>query len=211
MIAFVKGILEEITPEYAVVDVNGVGYYVYVPAGIAEDRERFFHGARVCLYTSMQVREDDMSLYGFADAADKRLFEQLLGVNGIGPKAALAILSFMNADQLRYAILIDDAKAIAKTPGVGLKTAQKLILDLKDKISSDDLLDGDSAAAGGTAVKAAAGRLGDEAVVNEAIQALEALGFAHMDAVKAVQSAVALAGEKPDAEQLLKLALKQIM
>ena len=97
-------------------------------------------GKEVTVYTYFQVREDAMTLYGFLHSQDRDMFRQLLGVNGIGPKGALGILSVLRPDDLRLAIVSEDVKALAKAPGIGNKTAQRLILDLKDKISMDDVL-----------------------------------------------------------------------
>ena len=136
MIAYIKGNLADIMQDRIVIDVSGIGWQVFVPGQVLDHLPAM--GEPVKIHTWLQVREDAMTLFGFLTKDDLRIFKLLIGVNGIGPKNALAILSVMNTDDLRFAILGDDAKAIAKTPGVGTKTAQRLILELKDKISLED-------------------------------------------------------------------------
>ena len=136
MIAFVKGRIEDITEENVVVDTGNIGYNVKISTGTAS----LLPGvdAEVKLYTYTCVREDMFSLYGFLTRDDLEVFKKLITVNGIGPKGGLAILSVMSADDLRFAIISGDAAAISKAPGIGKKTAERVILDLKDKISLED-------------------------------------------------------------------------
>ena len=138
MIAYVQGVVADITEDNVVLDVNGFGINVKISARVAAALPRI--GERVKLHTYTLVREDAFLLYGFLQKGDLDIFKKCIMVNGIGPKGALAILSVMDADTLRYAILSKDAKAIAKAPGIGQKTAERLILDLKDKLSYDDAL-----------------------------------------------------------------------
>lgn len=130
MIAFLKGEIADLTEGSVVLDVNGVGYEVLVPGQLLSMLEGI--GSRVKLYTYMQVREDAVVLFGFLTKDDLQMFRLLTGVSGVGPKAGLNILSTLGVDDLRFAILADDVKRIAKTPGIGAKTAQKIILELKD-------------------------------------------------------------------------------
>ena len=132
MIAFLKGEIADLTEGSVVLDVNGVGYEVLVPGQLLSMLEGI--GSRVKLYTYMQVREDAVVLFGFLTKDDLQMFRLLTGVSGVGPKAGLNILSTLGADDLRFAILADDVKRIAKTPGIGAKTAQKIILELKDRL-----------------------------------------------------------------------------
>ena len=164
-------------------------------------------GREVTVYTYFQVREDAMSLYGFLNRQDRDMFRQLIGVNGVGPKAALGILSTMTPDDLRMAIVTGDAKAISRAPGIGPKTAQRLILDLKDKISMEEMLgnlalpcDGGASAALGTA------SMGEAA--KEAVQALVALGYSNMEANKAVKQVEVT--ETMTAEDVLKASLRYL-
>ena len=153
------------------------------------------------IYTYLQVKEDDMQLYGFLTRDDLNIFKLLLGVNGIGPKGALAVLSVMTPDDLRFAVLGEDAKSIAKAPGIGNKTAQRVILELKDKISLEDAFEAKT-------VHVAEGQSATSSVKNEAVQALTALGYSSSEALKAV-SGVELT-EDITVEEVLKEALKQM-
>ena len=138
MYAYLKGTLEEVTEDNIVVEVNGIGYNVKVSGTTVEMLPGM--GNEVKIYTYTLVREDALLLYGFLTRDDLEIFKKLITVNGIGPKGGLAILSVMSADALRFAIMAGDAKAIAKAPGVGNKTAERVILDLRDKISLEDTL-----------------------------------------------------------------------
>lgn len=131
-----KRLLAEIEEENIVIEVNGIGYNVRIPAGMAGRLPQI--GEVVKLYTYTSVREDAIGLYGFLSRDDLNMYRQLITVSGIGPKGGLSVLSAMSADELRMAVISQDAKAIAKAPGVGTKTAQRIILELKDKISLED-------------------------------------------------------------------------
>ena len=147
MFAYVNGFLEDVTVDNAVVDVNGFGINVRISADTASRLPGI--GEEVRLYTYTYVKEDAFLLYGFLSRSDLEMFKLCITVSGIGPKGALAILSVMDADALRFAIMSGDAKAISRAPGVGARTAQRLILELKDKISIDDTLISREIAAGG--------------------------------------------------------------
>lgn len=138
MIAFVKGFIEDISEENVVIDTGNIGYNLKISTGTAARLPGI--GAEVKLYTYTCVREDSFSLFGFLSRDDLEIFKKLITVNGIGPKGGLAILSVMTADSLRFAIISGDAVSIAKAPGIGKKTAERVILDLKDKISLEDTL-----------------------------------------------------------------------
>lgn len=201
MIRFIKGIVADIEETYLVLDNHGIGYRIFTPASVLERYVRV--GEEIKLHTYMNVREDAMLLYGFLTSDDLHLFELLLGVSGVGPKAGLGILSALSADELRFAVLSDDVTAISKAPGIGKKTAQKLILELKDKMSLEDAFE--KKLAHGQDVPAAAGT--DES--SEAVMALTALGYASSDALRAVR---AVEGhETMDVETLLKAALKNLV
>lgn len=139
MIAFLKGEIEELEETKVLLDVNGVGYGVFITGRDASALSG--RRDRIKLFTYLQVREDAMQLYGFLKKDDLHVFQLLLGVNGIGPKAALGMLSALSANDIRFAVLAGDAKAIAKAPGIGPKTAQKLILELKDKFDLQETFD----------------------------------------------------------------------
>jgi Holliday junction DNA helicase RuvA len=132
MIAFVHGMAVDMTESSVVVEAGGIGYEIYMTGA---DLSEIRMGEDVKVHTYFSVREDAMKLYGFRAKDDLQMFKLLLGVNGVGPKAALGVLAGITADELRFAILSDDVKTLSKAPGIGKKTAQKLILELKDKIN----------------------------------------------------------------------------
>lgn len=203
MIAFLKGEIADLTEGSVVLDVNGVGYEVLVPGQLLSMLEGI--GSRVKLYTYMQVREDAVVLFGFLTKDDLQMFRLLTGVSGVGPKAGLNILSTLGADDLRFAILADDVKRIAKTPGIGAKTAQKIILELKDKLDLQDVFE--KRPASGQITPEAAAAAGSQ-VVQEAVEALVALGYGSTEALKAVRSVQP--SEDMDVETVLKEALKRM-
>ena len=206
MIAYIRGTLAYIEPEesIAVLETGGIGYRILMSG---RDLDLLpAAGEELRLYTYLQVREDAFVLFGFFTREDRKLFQQLLRVNGIGPKAALGVLSALSADDLRFAVLADDAKAIAKAPGIGLKTAQKLILELKDKLSLEEAFE---ARLENSQAKAAAGAAPDLSEArNEAVEALTALGYSASDSLKAVRKVEAADGM--NVEDILKAALKYI-
>ena len=203
MIAFLRGTVEDITESSLVLDAHGVGYEVLVPGQLLSSIGGT--GQEMKLYTYMQVREDAVVLFGFLTKDDLSMFKMLIGVNGVGPKAGLAILSALGADDLRFAVLSDDAKKIAKTPGIGAKTAQKIILELKDKLDLQDAFEKKLAAPTvGAEVAAAAGN----SVVQDAVEALVALGYGSTESLKAVRSVNP--DEHMDVETVLKAALKHL-
>lgn len=198
MISYVKGYLVAVGEDYAVVDVQGIGYRLGVSAMTIGQLPST--GKEVQLYSYMQVREDAIALFGFYDPDEKEMFERLIAVNGIGPKAALAILSIHSVNDLKFAILAEDAKAISKAPGVGAKTAQRVIMELKDKISLTEAFEERSTAVSEQGITTDASR--------DAIEGLTALGYSASEAMKAVKSIEN--GQNLNAEQLLKAALKQL-
>lgn len=209
MYAYLKGTLEEITEDNIVVEAGGVGYNVNVSAttvGLLPDL-----GDEIKIYTYTLVREDTFSLYGFLTRDDLSIFKKLITVNGIGPKGGLAILSVMSADDLRLAIVAGDAKMIARAPGIGKKTAERVILDLRDKISMEDVLSGRGKEGG---IQEAAlsgdshGSGTDNSLRKEAIEALAALGYSLSDATNAVRKVEMT--DDTTVEDVLKLALKNI-
>lgn len=201
MIAYVDGILEDITEDNAVVDVGGMGYNVKISSDTAARLPGI--GEHVRLYTYTCVREDAFLLYGFLNRNELDIFKKCITVNGIGPKGALAILSVMDADSLRYAILSGDTKAISKAPGIGAKTAERLILDLKDKIKIDDAMINHE-----IAMTAQHHMPMDNPQIKETVEALVALGYGQTESVKAVKSIEN--AEQMDAGKLLKAALKKM-
>lgn len=204
MIAFVQGALMSKEEDCVVVEAGAVGLEIRVPLSVLEALPPV--GEEVKLYTYFQVREEGMSLYGFLTQQDKRIFKQLLGVNGVGPKGALAILSALPLDDLRIALVSEDAKAIAKAQGIGLKTARRIILDLKDKISLDQLTESWIASNQGEDKRAEEAGFGLAGAAKEAVEALVALGYSHMEASKAVKKVELTEGMS--SEDVLKASLK---
>ena len=200
MNAYIKGTLEETGSGWIVIDNQGIGYQMQVSARLMEELPMI--GTEVKIYTYLNVKEDAMSLFGFLPKDDLHIFKLLLAVNGIGPKGALAVLSVLSADDLRFAVVGGDAKAIAKAPGIGAKTAQRVILELKDKLNIEDVFEKADQTAD-IPVKAA-----DQTAKNEAIQALTALGYSASEALSAVSKLEIT--EDMDTENILKAALKQM-
>lgn len=200
MYAYIKGILAEVNTDSIVIENQGIGYQVYVSLQALEELPAI--GMEVKVYTYLYVREDAMVLFGFPDREDLKMFQMLLTVSGVGPKGALGILSALSGDDLRFAILSGDSKAIAKAPGIGAKTAQRVILELKDKVSLEDAFETKTAHIAGGNVTV------NGTVKNEAIQALVALGYSSSEAMKAV-SQVEISQEHK-VEDVLKLALKHM-
>ena len=179
MIKYLNGILAEVDTDSIVVEVNGIGYGVNVPVSVIENVREI--GSNIKIYTYMNVKEDDVSLYGFLTKDELDIFKRVISVSGIGPKGGLAILSTLSADDLRFAVLSDDAKAISKAPGIGLKTASKLILELKDKFDLQEAFEKKSNNVMQTSVR-------NNSEAQDAVEALVALGYLSTDALKAVRS-----------------------
>lgn len=200
MIAYVKGTLEEISENNAVVEVNGMGYNVKISAGTMNRLPRLHQAVK--LYTYTAVREDAFWLYGFLTRDELDIFKLLITVNGVGPKGALGILSVMSVSDLRFAILAADGKLLSKAPGIGKKTAERVILDLRDKISMEEAVE-----SGAQTASVAPGAR--SSARNEAVEALVALGYGAGDALKAVNQIPE--GENEDTETILKAALKHML
>lgn len=204
MIAYIKGEIVWIEEERIVLESGNIGYNIMMPASSLEAQD--FIGKEVKIYTHLNVREDAMQLYGFLTLDELKTFRLLLGVNGIGPKAALGILSGLTTDELRFAVLSDDVKTISKAPGIGKKTAQKLILELKDKIDLEEAFETKQ-----THVMETEGKIDSKEnkdAKKDAVAALTALGYSSTEALRAVRQA----GVTPDmdVETILKLALKNM-
>lgn len=204
MIAYIKGELADINDNGIVVESNMTGYAISVPASVISQLPPI--GEQVKVYTYLHVREDAMLLYGFMSKDDLAVFKMLISVNGIGPKAGLGILSAIGPDELRFAILSDDVKTISKAPGIGAKTASKLILELKDKLKIEDVFE--------TRLKHAeeamqeGAREAEASIQNDAVAALTALGYSNTEALKAVRQVEIT--KDTDVEEVLKAALKHI-
>ena len=201
MISFIKGTAAYVDSEGVIVDNHGIGYQVKTPSSIVE---KIHTGDEVCLLTFLYVREDMLTLFGFLTKEELHTFQALLSVNGIGPKAALAVLSTMSVSDLYYAIFSEDAKSIARTPGIGPKGAKRMIMELKDKLDLTDI---------GTGLPSVeepvSGTPASNDSIADAIEAMTALGYSNGEAYRAVHG-VKKAAEL-DSEALLKEALKVVL
>lgn len=202
MISYIKGELIDVTQDMIVIENQSIGYEIRVPGSVMSQLPSA--GKDVKVYTYLYVREDIFCLYGFLTRDDLNVFKLLITVNGIGPKAALGILSSISPDDLRFAILSEDVKTISKSPGIGAKTASKMILELKDKLKLEDVFEQKLSNQGNNNPSL----LGDSDAKNDAIQALVALGYSNMDALKAVRNIEVTSDMST--EDILKLSLKKI-
>ena len=207
MISFVRGrLLEKGVDTVTVETAAGIGFQIYMPGNLMAKLPSL--GEEICLHTSFQVREDGMSLYGFFHREDLEMFRLLITVNGVGPRAALGILSVITADDLRFAVLAEDVKAISKAPGIGAKTARKIILDLKDKLQLEEALEMKLLHAEEQAVSGAPEGGATSGAASEAVLALTALGYSNSEALRAVSQIEGV--YDMDVEDILKAALKQM-
>ena len=200
MYSYIKGELAEINPDHIVIEAGGIGYMIFIPGQVFDYLPDT--GNEIKVYTHLYLREDAMILYGFLDKDDLEVFKLLIGVSGIGPKGALGILSALSSDDLRFAVLAGDAKTIAKAPGIGAKTAQRVILELKDKMSLEDAFEKKT-----EHVQMQKNPEGSQ-TKNDAVLALTALGYSSTESLKAV-SAVEITDEM-GVEDVLKAALKHM-
>ena len=191
MIAYIKGTVNQLSEQSLILENNGIGYLISASATTLGRLPR--GGEVVQLHTYLQVKEDDMSLYGFINQEELQLFRLLISISGIGPKVGMAILGIMSPSQIMSAIANQDAVAFSKVPGVGKKTAQRITLELQDKIKSPHHE--------GTVILASTEK-------QDAIDALLSLGYGRTESMKAV---LAVATEDMAADQIIRQALKKLM
>ena len=197
MYAYIYGEIIEKEPENIVIECNHIGYNIHIAPGMVSKFPSVGQMARIYTYTS--VREDAFWLYGFTSKDELALFKQLITVSGIGPKAAMGILSVMDVDTIRLAVISQDSKMLAKAPGVGAKSASRIVLELKDKIKPEDVIgrpveDEEDSVVG--------------TIKQEATEALVALGYTVSDAYKVLQKLDIT--ENTRVEDVIKMALRQI-
>lgn len=201
MIGYIKGTVEGILADSVIIENNGIGYRIYTSGMVLNSISEMHREMK--LFTYLHVREDELSLFGFPTTEELDTFQLLLGVNGIGPKAALAILTVLSVKDLAFAIMSNDTKAITKANGVGAKSASRVIMELKDKLVLDDIYTLDDSAdgigVGGTGV-------GDN--IQDTILALVSLGYSELDASKAVKQIPN--ADTMESGDLLKEALKKL-
>ena len=202
MISYIRGELAAVQEQIAIVEAGGIGYRIYMSQQTLSMLPAV--GEEVKIHTYLYVREDAMQLYGFLTGEDLQVFRLLIGVSGIGPKAGLNILSCLSPDELRFAVLAGDVKTISSAPGIGKKTAEKLILELKDKMSIEDVLE--QAAHGSEQSKEIEAT--DTGMQAEAVQALTALGYGSAESLRAVKK---VSVDCASVEDLLREALKNLL
>lgn len=200
MIQYIKGTLTDMDAESVTIDNHGIGFQVSISAQTFEYLPEI--GAEIKMYIYFQVKEDGFALFGFLTKDDLRVFKLLISVNGVGPKGALAILSVLTPDDLRFAVIADDAKAISKAPGIGAKTAQRVVLELKDKLKLEDAFAPKDEFTKNPAVEL------EKGVRQEALLALTSLGYSASEA-SSVLAGIEITPES-DVEDILKLALKNM-
>lgn len=191
MIASLQGVVDALGADFLIVNVNGIGFRVSVPTSVLS--EGGVTGREIKLYTHLHVREDELSLYGFDSVDGLRLFELLLTVSGLGPRTALAMLSAMTADELTLAIASGSTEMLTTIPGIGKKTADRLILELKDKV-------------GAVMISSRGGRLAQEN--SDVVSALVSLGYTGAEATRAVANLPT--GRKLTLEEKLKMTLQYL-
>lgn len=199
MLAYIKGTLEEIQDDSVIVDNHGMGYRIFT-SGMDLGRMPAL-GEKVTLHLHMNIREDDISLYGFLNKEALRLFQLLISVSGVGPKVALAVLSALTVNDIQMAVISGDAKALTKANGVGTKGAQRIIIELKDKLSLDSLLEEDVQESSGVPL--------DTDVVTTTAMALTSLGYSQLEATQAIRRVEHADGMTE--EELLKAALRKLV
>ena len=197
MISFVKGKLVYIYENTIIVENNGIGYEIFVPMSVIGNMPQI--GSEVMIYTYMNVREDALQLFGFLDRDTLEVFKLLITVSGIGPKGAIGVLGTLSADDIRYAV-------IAKAPGIGAKTASKVVIELKDKLKMRDVAEDIKSEIDGQ--QSIFEKDDTKQAVSDAIEALVALGYSATEATKAVRKADT--GEDTTVEELLKQSLKYL-
>ena len=202
MYEYINGTLAEIAPAYAVVDAGGVGYFVNISLNTFSEIEKM---ESVKLFLHHIVREDVELLYGFSTKEERDLFRLLISVSGVGPKAALSILTQMTPQKLAIAICTDDKKAIAKANGIGPKTAARIILELKDKLQKEAIAEADLASSADDELVAA---IGGSSKKRDAEDALAVLGYSRSEASAALRS---IDIDNLELDEIIRLALKKLM
>ena len=199
MFAYIKGKLTYRHSDYIVVEAGGMGYKVYTAVSTIQDAGS--SGDDIKVYTHLYVREDIMNLYGFLTQEELGMFELLISVSGVGPKAAVSLISSVSPSKFGLAVITDDVKTLTKAQGIGKKMGQRIILDLRDKIKNDDLVAVNAAEERIPAVGRESGRIA------EAISALMVLGYTAIEANRAVS---AVYSDDMDVESIIKNSLKQM-
>lgn len=201
MIAYIRGLLVQSTPLYVVIETGGMGYKIFTPASLYSKLPQLQE--MVILHTSFVIRELSQTLYGFLSLQERDLFEALMGVTGIGPKSALSIIGHLPAQDLHHAISNHDIARISKVPGIGKKTAERLIIEMRDKISSIVSIDPSEYALHTTSDPQAQ-------KISDAMSALIHLGYNQITAQKAIKKTLKEIPESVDLSELITYALKNL-
>jgi len=204
MFAYLNGILTDLDAENCIVEVGGIGMNVRISPTTASLLPPI--GSTVKIYTYTSVREDAIQLFGFLTASDLKMFKLLISVNGIGPKGGLSILSVMDADTVRFTIITGDVNSLSKAPGVGKKSAERVILELKGKVDVNSFIQESKSSFDGMSNPMV---MNDSSAMKEAAEALTALGYNSGESLKAVRNVVV--SDDMSVEDILKLALKELM
>jgi len=197
LFAYIRGRLEQKQNEYLVVEANGIGYKIFAPVTTIQAAGPV--GEEVKIYTYLYIREDAMNLYGFLTQEELGMFELLISVTGVGPKAAISLISSVSPSKFGLAVITDDVRTLTKAQGIGSKMAQRIILELKDKIKKDQIAAADSGKEDLSSI------IKDNSRVSEAISALMVLGYTALEASKAVS---AVYSEDMDLEAIIRSSLK---
>lgn len=203
MLAYICGTLEEMSEDSVILDHQGMGYQIYMSA--LDISELPGIGRSVLIYIHMNVREDGISLYGFRTKQAKEIFRLLIGISGVGPKAGMALLSALSVADIQMAVLSGDAKSLTKANGIGMKGAQRIIMELHDKIELESMLEPreDQSEA------ESAGAVTDEDITASVAMALVSLGYSQLEAMQAIRRVDA--AQEMNMEELLKAALKKLI
>ncbi len=199
MFAYIKGTITQIHEDFIVVEKDDIGFKIMTSSNVTS---KLTCGDRATIHTYMNVREDDISLFGFLSTDELTVFKLLIGVSGIGPKGALAVMSALTVDEIRMAVLSEDHKAIAKANGVGPKTAQRVVIELKDKFKLEDMIESFGGADDLPDINA-------NDIISEAAMALTSLGYSNVESLRAIKKVPN--ADKMSVEELIKAALKNIM
>ncbi|HHY24363.1 MAG TPA: Holliday junction branch migration protein RuvA [Clostridiaceae bacterium] len=201
MLAYIKGIIEYKHTDHIVIEANGIGYKIFTSLTTIQSSNAV--GNEVKVFTYLHVREDSMKLYGFLTHEELKMFELLISVTGVGPKVAISLMSVISPSKFSLAVITDDVKTLTKAPGIGNKTAQRIILELKDKIKKEQ---GEYAEIAGKAEISMTDR--ETMKAQEAITALMVLGYTPLEATKAVSTVYS---EELDIETIIKNSLKELI
>ena len=197
MIAYVEGEIKEIDPTFVIVDAGGIGYQIKISLNTFSVIK---HSKKTLVHTHLHIKEDAHTLFGFSEKLEKKLFLDLISVNGVGPSTALMVLSSLNPEELQKAIAQEDTRTIQNVKGIGVKTAQRLILELKDKVLKENP----------TMPQLTLGKSQNNIIRNEALQALITLGYTKLVAEKTVDSILKSAQEELSVEQVIKKVLRGV-